>query len=102
MTAIVEEKTLSKKEEFQAKYGEDIPKGNFQQVTILKAKEVGIVGNHHDTTHDVSILNTDGDVPTVTKFGSFTHSHFAGFTEDLINAYFAGELVWKEDCGQKD
>jgi hypothetical protein len=73
-----------------------IPYGKAMQYSLTKMAELGHAQDErlHDTSHDMSIVSEDG---SVAKFGTFKHADYAGYAEDLINAYRNGDLVWKED-----
>lgn len=90
------------KKTFEQNYKGHIPKGVFKQVSVVDSKELNLETLHYDTSRDVSVLNTEGDKPVVARFGSFQTTHYAAFTEDLINAYFNGDLVWAEDVKAKE
>lgn len=79
------------KEEFELRYKGVIPKGVLKQVK-LHLDTTKPDNLHHDTTHDVSFF--DEATNKAYRLGTFQHSYFAGYTEDLLNAYRNGELVW--------
>lgn len=78
------------KKEFEERYKDVMPNSELRQIKIGDSK----AKHHHDTSHDVSFLDENG-MPY--RFGHFHHSHYAGLTEDLINAYRDGKLIWKEE-----
>lgn len=83
------------KEEFESNYDYNvIPQGVFMQYGLNKQIKLGhsLDAAKMDTSHDMSIVNGD----EVHKFGHFQHAHYAGYVEDLLNAYRNGDLVWKE------
>ena len=79
---------------FEECYKDVIPSGKLKQYKIHECKKNGHPLKMADTSHDVSIVE-EGKEPY--RFGTFHHAHYAGFVEDLVNAYRNGDLVWKSD-----
>lgn len=49
----------------------------------------------YDSSHDMSTLREDG---SRYRLATFTHANDAAFAEALVNAFRAGELVFKSDA----